>query len=67
MEKLNEFQKEQIKVLSKYHPYTTKDVEHVYIRCGKSFDKTEKALELGCAYNSIERGIQEANLTTAST
>lgn len=67
MEKLSEYQKEQCKLLAMYHPYATRDVEYVFVRCNKSFDKTEKALELGSAYNSIERGIQDANLTTAST
>lgn len=67
MKELNKYQKEQCKLLALYHPYATRDVEYAFVRCNNSFDKTEKALELGSAYNSIERGIQEANLTTRST
>ena len=62
-EKLSEYQKEQIGLLARYTPYAAKDVEYVFLRCAKSFDKTEKALELGCAYNSIEQGIRAVNIT----
>lgn len=67
MEKLSEYEKEQCKLLAMYYPYATLDVEYVYKRCAKSYDKTEKALKLGLAYNSIEQGIKEANLTTRAT
>ena len=67
MEKLNQYQKEQVCLLAGVHPYPIRIVEYVFVMCGKSFDKTEKALKLGAAYNSIERGINEANITTAST
>lgn len=66
MEKLNQYQKDQVCLLALYHPYPIRIVEYVFVMCDKSFDKTEKALELGSAYNSIERGINEANITTAS-
>ena len=67
MEKLNQHQREQICLLAISHPYPIWIVEHVFFMCDKSFDKTEKALKLGSAYNSIEQGINEANITTAST
>ena len=67
MYKLNEYQKEQVCLLALYHPYPIRIVEYVFVKCDKSFDKTEKALKLGSAYNSIEQGINEANITTAST
>ena len=66
MYNLNQCQKEQVRLLALYHPYPIRVVEYVFVMCDKSFDKTEKALELGSAYNSIERGINEANITTAS-
>jgi hypothetical protein len=61
-EKLNHYQREQVCLLAGVHPYPIRIVEYVFVMCGKSFDKTEKALELGAAYNSIERGIDEANI-----
>ena len=63
MEKISDYHKKQIELLAMYHPYTTRDVELVFTKCGKSFDKTEMALRLGCAYNSIEVGIREALMT----
>lgn len=62
MEKLNQPQRERICSLAISHPYPIWTVEYVFFRCDKSFDKTEKALKLGAAYNSIERGIDEANI-----
>ena len=59
MYKLNEYQKKQAMLLAHYHPYPIRVVEHIFVACDKSFDKTEKALELGTAYNSIERGLNE--------
>ncbi len=61
MYNLNQYQKDQVCLLALYHPYPIQIVESVFVMCDKSFDKTEKALELGSAYNSIERGINEAN------
>ena len=67
MYNLPQYQKEQVCLLALYHPYPIVTVEYVFVMCGKSFDKTEKALKLGSAYNSLERGINEANGATAST
>ncbi len=64
---LNQYQKEQVRLLATFYPYPIRIVEYVFVMCGKSFDKAEKALKLGAAYNSIERGINEANITVAST
>lgn len=58
---MNEFEKQQVTLLATYYPYSWFDIEYVYLKCDKSFDKTCKALELACAHNSIEYGFQQAN------
>ena len=58
---LTKFESDQIRLLARYHPYQINEVKAVYVRCGKSFDRTQKALGLASAYNSIEVGILEAN------
>jgi len=67
MDNITEYEKEQIALLSKYHPFSFYETKTAFLRCSKSFNKTEKALEYANAYNSLEKGISEANLTTAST
>ena len=61
MIKLTKYEADQIRLLARYHPYPINEVKAVYVRCGKSFDRTHKALGLAAAYNSIEVGILEAN------
>lgn len=62
---LSGYEYDQIYLLAKYYPYSHSEVRRVFVSCSKSFDKTAKALELGAAYNSIEKGIAEVNKINA--
>jgi hypothetical protein len=54
MDELNEFQKEQIKLISCHSRYSIKDVTVIYLKCSKSFDKTEKYINYLDIYNTTD-------------
>jgi hypothetical protein len=56
----NDYELEQLRILAAFHPFALKEVRYVYEKCGKSFDMTAKALELGCALNNLSEGIKQA-------
>lgn len=60
IQELTKFEQEQCKIIARYFPFSLLDVQRIYKRCSRSFDKTVFALQYGSAYNNIDLGIAKA-------
>lgn len=54
---MDSYEKDVVEFLSAHSPYSPADVAWFYQRCGESFDKTMKAMEIAYAKNSRDIGV----------